>query len=225
MSATILYAEDEPKYQRLVRLFLEREGFKVLIAGNGKEALDILGKRPDVSLVILDVLMPIMDGYETCSCIRGFSQVPVLMLTALGDETHEIRGIDRGADDYIAKPFSRDLLVAHVKALLRRRQADVPEILSDNGIILNTGTREVKVMKQAVGLSFREFELLYCLMRSKGTVCTRERILDQVWGWTYEGDPRTLDTHIKSLRHKLGSLGTRIVTIRNVGYSFKDEPS
>lgn len=221
MAETILYADDEERYRRLVRLFLEREGYEVLTASDGEEALALLGKRPDASLVILDVLMPRRDGYETCRCIRGFSQVPILMLTALGDESHEIRGIEGGADDYVAKPFSRDLLVAHVKALLRRRESAVPEILEEAGVALDAGRREAKVSGRLLSLSFREFELLSYLMRNAGAACPRERILDQVWGWSYEGDPRTLDTHIKSLRHKLGEAGVCIVTVRNVGYSFR----
>jgi len=223
MNETILYADDEPKYLRLVRMFLEREHYAVLTAEDGPSALAMLGKRPDTALVILDVLMPRMDGYEACRAIRSFSRVPILMLTALGDEPHEIRGMDTGADDYLPKPFSRDLLCARVRALLRRAGTDAPAVLSAGGITLDAGTREVTADGGSVALSFREFELLRFLMGNANAVCARERILERVWGYFYEGDPRTLDTHIKSLRRKLGGAGARIVTCRNVGYSFREE--
>jgi two-component system, OmpR family, response regulator ResD len=222
MKETILYADDEPKYLRLVKLFLERERYEVLSAEDGQSALETLGRRPDTGLVILDVMMPGMDGYETCRTIRGFSRVPILMLTALGDETHEIRGMDTGADDYLSKPFSRDLLCARVRALLRRAGTVAPDILSVGGITLDATTRGVTADGCVVALSFREFELLRFLMGNAGAVCARERILDQVWGYLYEGDPRTLDTHVKSLRRKLGDAGARIVTCRSVGYSFQE---
>ncbi len=220
MSETILYADDEPKYLRLVRLFLEGAGYEVATAGDGLAALETLGKRPDIDLVILDVLMPRMDGYAACKAIRAFSKVPILMLTALGDEAHEIRGMDGGADDYLGKPFSRDLLCARVRALLRRSRAEEAGHLSGGGITLDLARREVLSAGKPVALGLREFELLRLLMASAGAVCPRQRILDRVWGWGYEGDPRTLDTHIKSLRQKLGEEGRRIVTCRGVGYSF-----
>lgn len=222
MAETVLYADDEPRYRRLVGLFLEREGYEVLLAEDGDEALALLGKRPDTALAILDVMMPGKDGYEACRCIRSFSDMPILMLTALGDEPHEIRGMEGGADDYLAKPFSRDLLVAHVRALLRRRRAAEPAILEGGGIVLDPATREVRSGGRPVALSFREFELLFHLMRNSGATCARDRILDQVWGYAYEGDPRTLDTHVKSLRQKLGEEGRSIVTVRGVGYAFRE---
>jgi two-component system, OmpR family, response regulator ResD len=221
MRQTILYADDEPKYLRLVKLFLEPEGYELLTAEDGRTALAALGKRPDVALVILDVMMPSMDGYSACRAIRSFSRVPILMLTALGDEDHEIRGLGGGADDYLPKPFSRDLLCARVGALLRRARAEEPESLSGGPVAIDLGKREARVDGELADLSFREFELLLHLMRSIDAVCPRERILERVWGYDYEGDPRTLDTHIKSLRRKLGESGRRIVTCRGVGYSFK----
>jgi two-component system, OmpR family, response regulator ResD len=217
----ILCADDEPKYLRLVRLFLENEGYEVLTVEDGRKALEALGKRPDVGLVILDVLMPGLDGYAACAAIRGFSKVPILMLTALGDEAHEIRGIDGGADDYLPKPFSRDLLRSRVRALLRRVEDERPSRLDGGPVSLDAGKREVAVRGEAVDLSFREFELLLHLMRNMGAVCPRDRILDQVWGYDYEGGSRTLDTHVKSLRRKLGEGGACIVTCRGVGYSFR----
>lgn len=222
MSETILYADDEPKYLRLVKLFLEREGYEVLTAEDGRAALELLGRRPDTGLVILDVMMPAMDGYAACRAIRSFSPVPILMLTALGDEAHEIVGIEAGADDYLPKPFSRDRLRARVRALLRRSRIEEPERLAVGDLVLDTRTREVWADGREATLSFREFELLRFLLRNKEAVCARERILDQVWGYLYEGDPRTLDTHVKSLRQKLGAAGSRIVTCRGVGYAFKE---
>jgi two-component system, OmpR family, response regulator ResD len=218
----ILYADDEPKYLRLVRLFLEGDEYEVLTAEDGKAALAALGKRPDIGLVILDVMMPVMDGYAACRAIRSFSRVPVMMLTALGDETHEIRGLGGGADDYLPKPFSRDLLRARVRALLRRSRAESPASLTVGSVGVDLERREASVDGEAVPLSLREFELLVHLMRNAGAVCPRERLLDQVWGYGYEGDPRTLDTHIKSLRKKLKAGGAHISTCRGVGYSFKE---
>jgi DNA-binding response OmpR family regulator len=222
MAETILYVDDEEHYRRLVRLFLEREGYEVLVAADGEEALELLGKRPDPCLAILDVMMPRKDGYETCRCIRSFSTMPVLMLTALGDEIHEIRGMEGGADDYLSKPFSRDLLLAHVRALLRRGKVELPGRIEAGGILLDLDARLATCWGKALDLSFREFELLLHLMRNAGTVCPRERILDRVWGYSYSGDPRTLDTHIKSLRRKLGPAGALIVTVRGLGYSFRE---
>ncbi len=220
MGETIIVADDEPRYLRLVRLFLEREGYEVLEASDGRAALAALGKRPDAALVILDVMMPGMDGYGACRAIREFSRVPVMMLTALGDEEHEIRGIDGGADDYVPKPFSRDLLLARVRALLRRARAGEPELLEVGGVLLDPRARKASVDGEPVELSFREFELLRCLMANAGAVLPRDRILDLVWGYGYEGDPRTLDTHVKSLRRKLGQAGALVSTCRGVGYSF-----
>lgn len=181
MGETILYADDEPRYLRLVRLFLEREGYEVLTAENGQEALDALGRRPDTALLILDVMMPVKDGFETCRCLRSFSKLPILMLTALGDEGHEIRGIEGGADDYLSKPFSRDLLLAHVRALLRRGRAELLEMLVRGGITVDTLGRVASVDSQPVELSFREFELLLYLMRNAGAVVLRERLLLEPW--------------------------------------------
>ncbi len=221
MAELVLYADDEPQYLRLVKIFLENERYEVLTACDGQSLIDLLGKRPDAALAILDVMMPGMDGLATCAAIRSYSKVPILMLTALGDEAHEIRGIDTGADDYLAKPFSRDLLVTRVKALLRRARVTEPVLLEGNGVLLNLESRKAFVDGNTVALAFREFELLRFLMINMNAVCGRERILDRVWGYGYEGDPRTLDTHIKSLRQKLGNAGYCIATCRSVGYSFR----
>jgi len=222
MNEKILYADDEPRYLRLVRLFLEREGYSVLCAADGREALETLGRHPDAALVILDVMMPVMDGYRACGAIRTFSRVPILMLTALGDEPHEIQGMDTGADDYLPKPFSRDLLCARVRALIRRGKSEEPDFLSLGRIRLDIAARKVYADGECADLSFREFELLHHLMLNANAVCNRERILDKIWGYNYAGDPRTLDTHIKSLRKKLKGASSHVVTIRNVGYSFRE---
>jgi DNA-binding response OmpR family regulator len=219
---TIICADDDPRYLRLVRLFLQADGYEIVTAEDGRAALAALGKRPDAALVILDVLMPGLDGYAVCRTMRDFSRVPILMLTALGDEAHEIRGIDGGADDYLPKPFSRELLRARVRALLRRVRAEQSQRLEGGGITLDPERREVLAGGEPVPLSFREFELLRYLLLQKGTVCPRDRLLDGVWGYGYDGDPRTLDTHVKSLRRKLGAAGKSILTVRNVGYALRE---
>jgi two-component system alkaline phosphatase synthesis response regulator PhoP len=216
----VLYADDEPRYLRLVKMFLEAEGFSVVTAESGRAALKALGAHPDTRLVILDVLMDGLDGYKTCEAIRGFSKVPILMLTALGDERHEVRGIKVGADDYVAKPFSKDRLVTRVRALLRRAGTDAFAAWEARGIVLEPEARTVTAAGARVDLTLREFELLRYLMERRGAVCPRERILDAVWGSLYDGDPRTLDTHVKSLRRKLGSSADAIATSRGVGYTF-----
>jgi DNA-binding response OmpR family regulator len=224
MKTKILYADDEPRYLRLVRMFLEYEDFEVLTAPDGAKAMEMLGAHPDVALVILDVLMPVMDGWAVLAAIREFSKVPVLMLTALGDEPHELRGIGAGADDYMAKPFSKDRLVARVRALLRRAAPPENSLLEAGPVALDLASRKVFIEGAPVELTFREFELLRYLMQNKGQVCARERILDAVWGRCYEGDPRTLDTHVKSLRHKLGEASKTIETSRGLGYAFMAAP-
>jgi len=223
VGAKILYADDEPRFLRLVKLFLEAEGFTVVTASSGRGALEALGTYPDVRLVILDVLMEGLDGYRTCEAIRAFSTVPILMLTALGDERHEVKGIRSGADDYVAKPFSKDRLVTRVKALLRRTEPSRSAAMVARGIVLDPEARTVVADGGTVELTFREFELLRYLMENRGTVCPRERILDAVWGSLYGGDPRTLDTHIKSLRQKLGSGAAVIATSRGIGYAFRGD--
>ncbi len=220
VSIKVLYADDEPRYLRLVKMFLEAEGFTVVTAGSGRGALEALGAHPDTRLVILDVLMDGLDGYKTCEAIRAFSTVPVLMLTALGDEAHEVRGIKGGADDYVGKPFSKDRLVARVRALLRRAGSDGSPAWEARGIVLDPDARRVTAAGTPVELTLREFELLRYLMERRGTVCPRGMILDAVWGSLYDGDPRTLDTHVKSLRRKLGPVAEAIVTSRGTGYMF-----
>ena len=220
MREPIIYADDEPRYLRLVRLFLEYEGYSVVTVPDGRAALEALGANPDARLVILDVLMPDMDGRQACAAIRVFSRVPILMLTALGDEANEVRGLGAGADDYVAKPFSKDLLLARVRALLRRTGGEEQPRLEAAGVTLDPSARAVSAAGREASLTFREFELLRYLMEHCGVVCPRDRILDAVWGPLYDGDPRTLDTHVKSLRRKLGDAASAIVTSRGLGYSF-----
>jgi DNA-binding response OmpR family regulator len=222
MKEKILYADDEPDFVRLVTIFLKPAGYEILPAADGKEALELLGKNPDTGLVILDVMMPGMDGWTACKMIRGFSKVPVLMLTALGDESSEVKGLENGADDYISKPFSKKMLLSHVQALLRRASPDKAKTVSCGELVLNKSAHTVSTGSGEIALTFREYELLRHLMENADMVCTRSRLLSAVWGFYYDGDPRTLDTHIKSLRSKLGESGKAIETVRNVGYVFKE---
>lgn len=224
MPEKILFADDELAFRRLVAMFLEREHYTVLSAENGKQVMKILGKHPDTALVILDVMMPEMDGWQTCKTIREFSDVPILMLTALGDERSEVLGLTTGADDYIAKPFSNRLLVTRVKALLRRAGSRQEARIAAGGLELDQDARQVLVRGRKIVLTPKEFELLRYLLLNNGIVLGREQILNRIWGYWYQGDPRTLDTHIKSLRAKLGPAGASIRTFRNTGYSFQDEP-
>jgi two-component system response regulator ResD len=221
MNEAILYADDERHFRTLVTLFLERAGYTVHTAENGTKALAVLGKHPEIALVILDVMMPEMDGWQACRAIREFSDVPILMLTALRDEENEVRGLDRGADDYIAKPFSSKLLATHVKALLRRARGIARARISAAGLELDEGAREVTAGRRKIALAPKEFELLRYLVLNAGMVLSRGQILERVWGTFYDGDPRTVDTHVKSLRAKLGALSTAITTVRGSGYAFR----
>jgi two-component system response regulator ResD len=221
MSEAILYADVERSLRTLVTLFLERAGFTVFAVENGTKALAALGKHPETALVILDVMMPEMDGWQACRAIREFSEVPILMLTALGDEENEVRGLDRGADDYLAKPFSGRLLVTRVKALLRRARGASRSRIAAAGLALDEGAREVTAGRRKIVLSPKEFELLRYLVLNAGAVLSRAQILERVWGYFYEGDPRTVDTHVKSLRAKLGPLAAAITTVRGSGYVFR----
>lgn len=222
MADKVLFADDEPSFRRLVRMFLEHERFSVLTAASGTEALELLGKHPDVAVVILDVMMPQRDGWETCRAIREFSDVPILMLTALDDERNEVFGLRNGADDYIAKPFGRELLVARVRALLRRSRGREPERLRSGTLELDPAAREVTVGGRRVALTPKEVDLLRYLLVNRDQVLSRRQILDAVWGYLYEGDPRTLDTHVKSLRARLGSAGAAIRTVRATGYCYRE---
>lgn len=218
---TILYADDEIKYRRLIKMFLENYGYRVLTAENGLEMLDLYDKHKEASLIILDVMMPEMDGHEVCRIIREASNVPILMLTALSEIHDEVSGLKLGADDYIAKPFSNEKLIARIEALFRRTKALEREIIREAGFTLSDINLTVSKNDMVEQLTLKEYLLLKTLLMNKDQILLRDQLLDKVWGLSYEGDPRTLDTHIKSLRNKLGKYGTHIKTRRGQGYYFR----
>lgn len=220
---TILIVDDEQRMRKLVRDFLVKQDFTVLEASNGEEAVDIFLAEKNISLVILDVMMPKMDGWQTCREIRQYSKVPIIMLTARGAETDELRGFELGVDEYISKPFSPKILVARVQALLRRTMAASEETLEYGGIVLNRSAHEVRIDGEKIELSFKEFELLNYFMENKDIALSRERILNHVWDYDYFGDARTIDTHVKKLRSKMGEYGSYIKTIWGMGYKFEVE--
>ena len=220
----ILVVDDESRMRKLVRDFLEREGFSVMEAGDGMEALDIFYSQKDIALIILDVMMPRMDGWETCREIRKESQVPIIMLTARGEERDELQGFDLGVDEYISKPFSPKILVARVAAILRRTNALASEkVMEAGGIRMDKAAHMVTIDGEQVDLSFKEFELLAYFMENQGIALSREKILNNVWNYDYFGDARTIDTHVKKLRNKLGDKGEYIRTIWGMGYKFEVE--
>ena len=218
----ILVVDDESRMRKLVRDFLEREGYEVLEAGNGMEAMDIFYENKDLSLLILDVMMAKMDGWEVCREIRKESKVPIIMLTARGEERDELNGFELGVDEYISKPFSPKILVARVNALLRRTSGlSMDEILRAGGIEIDKAAHIVKIDDQVIDLSFKEFELLTYFVENQGIALSREKILNNVWNYDYFGDARTIDTHVKKLRSKLGDKGEYIRTIWGMGYKFE----
>ena len=221
MENTILVVDDELRMRKLVRDFLVKQNFKVLEAADGEEAVDVFLANKDISLVILDVMMPKMDGWETCREIRQYSKVPIIMLTARGEENDELRGFELGVDEYISKPFSPKILVARVQAILRRSNASTEETLEYNGIVLNRSAHEVTIDGKKIDLSFKEFELLSYFMENKDIALSRERLLNHVWDYDYFGDARTIDTHVKKLRSKMGEKGSCIKTIWGMGYKFE----
>jgi len=218
----ILVVDDESRMRKLVKDFMAKEGYVVLEAGDGEEALDIFMNNKDISLIILDIMMPKMDGWETCKEIRKYSQVPVIMLTAKSDERDELLGFELGIDEYITKPFSPKILVARVSAILRRTSdALLEDQLSAGGINMDLAAHLVSVDGKSVELSFKEFELLQYFIVNKGVALSREKILNNVWNYDYFGDARTIDTHVKKLRSKLGSKGDYIKTVWGMGYKFE----
>ena len=220
----ILVVDDESRMRKLVRDFLEREGFCVLEAENGLEAVDRFYEEKDIALIILDVMMPKMDGWGVCREIRKESKVPIIMLTARGDERDELQGFELGVDEYIAKPFSPKILVARVGAILRRTNAlQAEEIVDAGGILVDKAGHEVKIEGKNIELSFKEFELLLYFVENQGIALSREKILNHVWNYDYFGDARTIDTHVKKLRSKLGEKGNYIKTIWGMGYKFEVE--
>ncbi len=218
----ILVADDESRMRKLVNDFLSKKGYTIIEAADGAEAVDKFFETNDIDLVITDVMMPKMDGWQVLKEIREYSKVPVIMLTAKGDERDELQGFDLGADEYISKPFSPKILVARVDALLRRSNpAGGEERLEINGIILDQAAHSVTIDGKEVELSFKEFELLLYFMSNKGIALSREKILNNVWNYDYFGDARTIDTHVKKLRAKMGEKGDCIKTIWGMGYKFE----
>lgn len=220
----ILVVDDESRMRKLVKDFLEKKNFRVLEAGDGEEAMDIFYEEKDIALLILDVMMPKMDGWEVCREIRKNSKVPIIMLTARGDERDELLGFDLGVDEYISKPFSPKILVARVEAILRRTQGSGnTDEISAGGIVVDKAAHTVMSDGSPVDLSFKEFELLTYFIENQGIALSREKILNNVWNYDYFGDARTIDTHVKKLRSKLGDKGEYIKTIWGMGYKFEVE--
>jgi DNA-binding response OmpR family regulator len=221
---TILVVDDEPRMRKLVKDFLVRKEYEVLEAGDGEEALDLFYKNKEIALIILDVMMPKMNGWEVVKEVRETSsKIPIIMLTAKGDETDELMGFELGVDEYIAKPFSPKILVARVEAILRRTNKLDEEnaVLELGGILLDTTAHQVSIDGKQIDLSYKEFELLGYFMENAGIALSREKILDSVWNYDYFGDARTIDTHVKKLRSKMGEKGDYIKTIWGMGYKFE----
>ncbi len=217
----IMVVDDEPRMRKLVRDFLVKGGYTVVEAGDGEEACTLFSSDNDISLIIMDVMMPNMNGYEASEAIREMSDVPIIMLTAKSTEKDELRGFNIGVDEYITKPFSPKILVARVEAVLRRTNPELSgEKLQAGGIVIDIKGHRVTVDNQELDLSYKEFELLEFLVRNEGRALTRDNILNHVWDYDYFGDARTIDTHVKKLRAKLGDKGSYIKTIRAVGYKF-----
>jgi two-component system response regulator ResD len=219
----ILMVDDEARMRKLVRDFLSVKGFRVVEAGDGEEALDVFFAQKDIDLVILDVMMPKMNGWQVLKEIRQYSRVPVIMLTARSEESDELQGFDLGADEYISKPFSPKILVARVEAILRRSGTAASDTIEIGGIRIDRGAHAVSVDGKPVELSFKEFELLTYFAENQGQALSREKILNNVWNYDYYGDARTIDTHVKKLRSKLGDKGDYIKTIWGMGYRFTPE--
>ena len=221
-SLKILVVDDESRMRKLVKDFLTKKGFTVIEAGDGEEAVDKFFEVKDIALIILDVMMPKMDGWQVCREIRQYSKVPIIMLTAKSDEKDELQGFDLGVDEYITKPFSPKILVARVEAILRRSNVlAADDTMEAGGIELNKAAHEVLIDGKSVELSYKEFELLSYFMSNQGVALSRERILNNVWNYDYFGDARTIDTHVKKLRSKLGAKGEYIKTIWGMGYKFE----
>ena len=218
----ILVVDDESRMRKLVKDFLTKKNFQVLEAGNGEEAMDIFYEEKDIALIILDVMMPKMDGWEVCREIRKNSKVPIIMMTARSDERDELLGFDLGVDEYISKPFSPKILVARVEAILRRTGQNNPEdVISAGGIVIDKAAHLATVDGKPMELSFKEFELLTYFLENQGIALSREKILNSVWNYDYFGDARTIDTHVKKLRSKMGDKGEYIKTVWGMGYKFE----
>ncbi len=218
----VLVVDDESRMRKLVKDFLVKKDFEVLEAADGEQAIEVFFADKNIDLVILDVMMPKMDGWEVCKEIRQYSKVPIIMLTAKSDERDELLGFELGVDEYISKPFSPKILVARVEAILRRSGNAVGnEKLSAGGIELDVQAHEVRLDGELIELSYKEFELLHYFIINQGVALSREKILNNVWNYDYFGDARTIDTHVKKLRSKLGAKGEYIKTIWGMGYKFE----
>jgi DNA-binding response OmpR family regulator len=221
MNVKILVADDEERWRRLVGDFLRNEGFKVVEAADGRQAVELLRREEDIGLVILDIMMPVMDGVAACQAIREFSTVPVIMVTAKTDEDSEVLGFVCGADEYISKPLKFPVFIARIKALLKRSGAG-SGVLEVGGIVIDPAGHTVTVNGQPISLTPREFELLLYVAQNKNIALSRQQILSAVWNFDYYGDARTVDTHVKNLRMKLGDCGTQLKTVRGRGYKLED---
>lgn len=225
MDIKILIVDDDSIFRELVCDIIKKEGYIPVEACDGQQALDIFFRSNDIELLILDVMMPIYDGWEVLKEIREHSDVPVIMLTALGDERHEVLGLKKGANDYISKPFSYEVFVARLNALLRKLKKERLDEIKIGEIRINQATHRVSVCDTEIELNRKEYSLLIYLIENKNRVLTREQILSNIWGYDFEGDIRTIDTHIKTLRAKLLSCGEYIKTVRGSGYMFEEDKS
>ena len=219
----ILVVDDESRMRKLVKDFLVKQNYEVLEAGDGSAALDLFFEHQDIALIILDVMMPKMDGWQVCKEIRNYSKVPIIMLTAKADEKDELLGFQLGVDEYVTKPFSPKILVARVEAILRRtNQVSETVTMEYGGIQIDKASHVVTIDGKPIDLSFKEFELLSYFMENKGIALSREKILNSVWNYDYFGDARTIDTHVKKLRSKMGDKGDMIKTVWGMGYKFEE---
>lgn len=220
----ILIVDDESRMRKLLRDFLEREGYQILEASDGIEAMDMFYADKNIDLIILDVMMPRMDGWQVCKEVREHSKVPIMMLTARAEEQNELKGFELGVDEYVAKPFSPKILVARVGALLKRvKNVDGDAEINAGGIVINKSAHMVTIDGEIIDLSVKEFELLTYFVENQKIALSREKILNNVWNYDYFGDARTIDTHVKKLRSKLGDKGNYIKTIWGMGYKFEVE--
>ena len=217
----IMVVDDEARMRKLVRDYLAKSGYIVVEAVDGEDAYDKFVSTKDISLIVMDIMMPKMDGYETSREIRKISNVPIILLTAKSDEKDELKGYEQGVDEYITKPFSPKILVARIEAILRRTGTEEKEMIEAGGITLDVSAHKVLVDGKEIELSYKEFELLEVFMNNQGTALSREKILNSVWNYDYFGDARTIDTHVKKLRAKLGDRGDYIKTIWALGYKFE----
>ena len=219
---TVLVVDDEARMRKLMKDFLSQKGYSILEAGDGEEALKVFEeKQNSIDLILLDVMMPKLDGWSVLRQIRQTSKVPIIMLTARGEEQDELFGFELGVDEYISKPFSPKILVARVEAILKRLKKDEKEIIDYGGIVIDDEGRTVTVDGKQVEMSLREYELLKYLIDNKNIALSRDKILNNVWNYDYYGDSRTIDSHIKKIRHKLGKKGKYIQTMRGIGYKFE----